>query len=54
VCDILAYALPLPVELKQALLAETQVERRAEMIIDTLRVSAARAERPFPPPFSVN
>lgn len=54
VCDILAYALPLPVELKQALLAEPQVERRAEMIIDTLRVSAARAERPFPPPFSVN
>ncbi|MCS6866084.1 MAG: LON peptidase substrate-binding domain-containing protein [Gemmataceae bacterium] len=54
VCDILAYALPLPAELKQALLAEPQVERRAETLIDTLRVSAARAERPFPPPFSVN
>ena len=54
VCDILSYALPLPVELKQSLLAEPRIERRAAAIADTLRVSAARADRPFPPPFSSN
>jgi Lon protease-like protein len=54
VCDILSYALPLPVELKQALLAEPRIDRRADTIADTLRVSAARADRPFPPPFSAN
>ncbi|MFM8273429.1 MAG: LON peptidase substrate-binding domain-containing protein, partial [Gemmata sp.] len=54
VCDVLAFALPLPVELKQALLAEPRVDRRAATITDTLRLSAARAGRPFPPPFSAN
>jgi hypothetical protein len=54
VCDILAYALPLPAEVKQALLAERRVEHRAAAISDALRVTAARAERPFPPPFSAN
>ena len=54
VCDILSYALPLPVELKQSLLAEPHADRRAVAIADTLRVSAARADRPFPPPFSSN
>ncbi len=54
VCDILSYALPLPVELKQSLLAEPHADRRAAAITDTLRVSAARADRPFPPPFSSN
>ena len=54
VCDVLAYALPLPVELKQSLLADPHVDRRAATITDTLRVSAARADRPFPPPFSSN
>jgi hypothetical protein len=54
VCDILAYALPLPTELKQALLAEPRTDRRADTIADALRVSAARADRPFPPPFSAN
>jgi uncharacterized protein len=54
VCDILSYALPLSAELKQALLAEPRVERRAAAIADALRVSAARADRPFPPPFSTN
>ncbi|QJW97097.1 LON peptidase substrate-binding domain-containing protein [Frigoriglobus tundricola] len=54
VCDILSYALPLPVELKQSLLAEPHADRRAAAIADTLRVSAARADRPFPPPFSSN
>ncbi|AMV26981.1 Lon protease 2 [Gemmata sp. SH-PL17] len=54
VCDVLAFALPLPVELKQSLLAEPHADRRATTIADALRVSAARADRPFPPPFSAN
>jgi Lon protease-like protein len=54
VCDVLAYALPLPVEMKQALLAEADVSRRAATITDALRVSAARADRKFPPEFSPN
>jgi Lon protease-like protein len=54
VCDLLAYALPLPLEMKQALLAEPHVDLRAEIIIQALRVSAARAERTFPPAFSDN
>ena len=31
-----------------------RVDRRAATITDTLRLSAARAGRPFPPPFSAN
>ena len=54
VCDVLAFALPLPVELKQSLLADPHADRRATAITDALRVSAARADRPFPPPFSAN
>jgi Lon protease-like protein len=54
VCDILSYALPLPVEMKQSLLEDPRVDRRAAAITDALRVSAARADRPFPPPFSAN
>jgi hypothetical protein len=53
-CDILSYALPLPVEMKQALLADPHADRRATAITDALRISAARADRPFPPPFSAN
>lgn len=54
ICDVLAYALPLPLEMKQALLAESHVDLRAEIMIQTLQVSAARAERTFPPAFSLN
>lgn len=54
VCDVLSYALPLPPAAKQALLAEPRVDRRAATIAETLRVTAARADRPFPPPFSAN
>ena len=54
VCDVLSYALPLPLEMKQALLAEPHVELRAELIVQALRVSAARADRAFPPAFSQN
>jgi Lon protease-like protein len=54
VCDLLAYALPLPGEVKQAMLEEPNAGRRAAAIADALRVSAARADRLFPPPFSPN
>jgi len=54
VCDVLSYALPLPPAAKQTLLAEPQVELRAAAIAETLLASAARADRPFPPPFSTN
>lgn len=54
VCDILSYALPLPLELKQALLAEPDAARRAATVTDALRNSAARAAREFPPKFSPN
>jgi Lon protease-like protein len=54
VCDILSYALPLPPELKQMLLAEPRADRRASALAESLRLHAARADRPFPPPFSAN
>jgi len=54
VCDVLAYALPLPLEMKQALLAEPHADLRAEIITQALQVSAARADRKFPPDFSPN
>jgi Lon protease-like protein len=54
VCDVLSYALPLPPDVKQALLADPLVVQRAAAIADALRLSAARADRPFPPPFSAN
>lgn len=54
VCDLLAYALPLPLEFKQSLLVEPHVDIRAERMTDALRVSAARAGRRFPPEFSPN
>ena len=54
VCDVLGYALPLPLEMKQALLAEPHADLRAEIITQALVVSAARADRKFPPDFSKN
>jgi Lon protease-like protein len=54
VCDVLAYALPLPLEMKQALLSEPRVDLRAEIMAQALLVSAARADRKFPPEFSAN
>jgi Lon protease-like protein len=53
-CDVLSYALPLPLELKQSLLAEPHVDLRAEILVQALKLSAARAERIFPPAFSNN
>jgi Lon protease-like protein len=53
-CDVLSYALPLPPSTKQALLGEPRVEWRAAAIVEVLRAAEARADRPFPPPFSTN
>ncbi len=54
VCDVLAYALPLPLELKQALLAQPHVHTRADMMIQAMAVPDAKADRRFPPDFSPN
>ena len=53
-CDVLSYALPLPLEIKQSLLNEPHVDLRAEIIAQAMQVSAARADRKFPPDFSAN
>lgn len=53
-CDVLSYALPLPLDLKQAMLAESHAGRRAVAIAAAFRNSTARANRPFPPGFSPN
>jgi Lon protease-like protein len=57
--DILAHALPIPVEMKQCLLAEAQVEIRLDQLCSWLRAASrvATATPPaveFPPPFSSN
>ncbi len=60
VTDLLAQALGLPPVLKQALLADPAVDRRADGLIALLKQVAAQlqlvveADRPFPPPFSAN
>jgi Lon protease-like protein len=54
VCDVLSYALPLAIEVKQALLAESHVERRVAALIEALQIASARASRRFPPDFSLN
>jgi Lon protease-like protein len=54
--DIIAHALPLPPELKQALLAEPRIARRVETLCMILHQLAAphKSPRAFPPPFSEN
>jgi uncharacterized protein len=52
--DMLAYALPLPLELKQQLLEEAAVETRAEVMAAFLRNKTAGSDRTFPPAFSAN
>jgi hypothetical protein len=59
VSDILAFALPLPVEVKQGLLELLNVERRVRRLIQHMEagqpaVSPAADKRPFPPEFSDN
>jgi Lon protease-like protein len=57
-CDILSFALPLPVEQKQGLLELLDVPRRAERLRELLDALAAAAaagdDRKFPPDFSPN
>src|SRR5262249_51465743 len=58
-CDILAFALPLPIRVKQALLQEQSVARRIGLLLANLekqavRVAEAAVERKFPPEFSTN
>ncbi len=50
--DIVSFSLALPVELKQMLLGELDVDRRAQLLIQSL--PAAVREREFPPRFSDN
>lgn len=58
VTDLLAQALGLPAAMRQELLAELRIERRAETIAEVLhRVTRHLGGEPsasFPPPFSVN
>jgi Lon protease-like protein len=58
-CDIFAFALPLPIPTKQGLLEELDVSERARKLLDHLENNAATEstgaeERRFPPPFSEN
>jgi Lon protease-like protein len=58
--DLITYALGLPAEFKQKLLAETRVDRRAACLIGFLQqvaseaTSLAQGHGFFPPPFSAN
>ena len=57
-CDIVAFALPLEMAIKQALLEELDVERRARLLMEHLDSSpgakVTSAGRKFPPDFSAN
>lgn len=53
-CDMMAYALPIELELKQRLLEEPRVDLRAEVLADALRVGSPTEGRQFPPDFSAN
>lgn len=61
ICDILAYALPLELRVKQHLLETFDVEERAHALLRALRqlqsvelLPMPREARPFPPEFSTN
>jgi Lon protease-like protein len=50
--DIVSFALPLPVEFKQSLLAEPRVDKRMETLLGGLEPPSVR--RKYPPEFSAN
>ena len=51
--DIVAYTIDIDMPWKLRLLAETDVLRRTDLLLEAL-ASRGRVERAFPPPFSVN
>jgi Lon protease-like protein len=59
-CDIFSFALPLPLELKQQLLAEVRVEERVRLLLANLgspkppEKKAQPSQSRFPPEFSSN
>ena len=53
-CDMLAYALPLELELKQQLLEEPHIHTRAEIMTHALKIAQPSPDRAFPPEFSSN
>jgi Lon protease-like protein len=59
-CDVLAFALPVTVETKQAILEALSVSARAQLLLDgfrqimTSKTDAVQARRKFPPDFSSN
>jgi Lon protease-like protein len=58
-CDVLLFAVPLNVEVKQQLLEELHVERRARRLLEQLKKASppqtpAPVDRRFPPEFSAN
>jgi Lon protease-like protein len=53
-CDMLAYALPIPLELKQQLLEEPHVDVRSEILANALELPKVPTGRKFPPDFSPN
>jgi Lon protease-like protein len=54
ICDVLAFALPLPLETKEELLGQPGVEARLRRLLEYLELHQQRRERRFPPDFSVN
>lgn len=56
VCDIISYALPLKLDLKQQLLSMPQVNQRAHLLLTSLRHHGDSQHTPhvFPPDFSTN
>lgn len=54
VCDVLSYALPVPLDLKQQLLSDPGVEQRVEILYHALMPKPVPANRVFPPQFSPN
>jgi ATP-dependent Lon protease len=53
--DLMAYALPLDLSVKQVLLAEVDIVQRARLLLEQLRIwSGRRALHTFPPDFSLN
>jgi len=53
-CDILAFALPLDIEVKQTLLEEVDVEKRLTRLLRNTTGESTPTQQKFPPDFSEN